>query len=164
MAAEKTAFLSGGELPDGALLKSMSVPTGKQGVHEKLKGLGWDEITPIACPLLRPDVTGNLVSTAWTLQVTFAGGTGYRVYFKGTRLESIRTQPISIPQGRAKPFSIKCADIWPNKRGALSETVVTIDLGMLSSWDFGDMNTQSNWVSQLLVGNWSSPPHLKRLP
>jgi hypothetical protein len=40
MAAEKTAFLSGGELPDGALLKSMSVPTGKQGVHEKLKGLG----------------------------------------------------------------------------------------------------------------------------
>ena len=162
MAAEKTAFLSGGELPDGALLKSMSVPTGKQGVHEKLKGLGWDEISPIACPLLRPDVTGNLVSTAWTLQVTFAGDPRCRAFFGDPKLESIKTH--TIPQGRAKPFSIKCADIWPNKRGVLSETVVTIDLGMLSSWDFGDMNTQSNWVSQLLVGNWSSPPHLKRLP
>ena len=40
MAAEKTAFLGGRELPDGALVASMGVPAGKQGVHEKLKSLG----------------------------------------------------------------------------------------------------------------------------
>ena len=40
MAADKSTFLAGRELPDGALVKSLSEPTGKHGVHEKLKGLG----------------------------------------------------------------------------------------------------------------------------
>ena len=46
MSADRNTFLAGAELPDGALIKSMMVPTGKQGVHEKLKGLGKPICTP----------------------------------------------------------------------------------------------------------------------
>ena len=40
MAADKSTFLPGRELPDGALIKSLSVPTGKQGIHEKTERAG----------------------------------------------------------------------------------------------------------------------------
>ena len=46
MSADKDAFLAGAELPDAALVKSMMVNTGKQGVHDKLKGLGKSHHAP----------------------------------------------------------------------------------------------------------------------
>ena len=53
-----------------------------------------------------------------------------------------------LPQGRARPFTIKCTDIWHGNR-SLSDVIVTVDLGMLSSGEFGDMKSQSLWVSHL---------------
>ena len=84
MAADaRNTFLSGTELPDGALMKNLMVPHGKQGVHEKLKELGKHSSSVQLVHSssdtqslnlhrlgLRADRTGNLVSTAWTLQVT----------------------------------------------------------------------------------------------
>ena len=49
-------------------------------------------------------------------------------------------------QGRARPFSIKAPDIWSGNR-AINDLVVTVDLGMLSSWEFGDLKSYSHWVS-----------------
>ena len=40
MDAEKVAFLAGTELPDAALIKTLLVATGKQGIPAKLKEKG----------------------------------------------------------------------------------------------------------------------------
>ena len=53
-----------------------------------------------------------------------------------------------LPQGRARPFAIKCTNICHGNR-SLTDVIVTVDLGMLSLWDFGDMKSQSLWVSHL---------------
>ena len=40
MAEDRDEFLRGNKLPKAAVLKKMMVPSGKQGVHAKLKKLG----------------------------------------------------------------------------------------------------------------------------
>ena len=96
MDAQKLAFLSGRELPDAALIKTLLVASGLQGVPAKLKGkgespasptcitpaapyttiyplhhlLGWDKKRPILVPLMKAAGDGNIVSTCYTLQVT----------------------------------------------------------------------------------------------
>ena len=41
---------------------------------------------------------------------------------------------------------MKALDLWHGNR-ALSELVMTIDLGNLSNWRFNDMSTMTHWVS-----------------
>ena len=104
----KEAYLSGRELPVAALVKTLLVGNGEQGVPAKLKEkdespssltcitpaapctnicplhptLGWDEERPILVPLMRAAVDGNIVSTCYTLQ------------------------------GKCWPFTIKCIELW----------------------------------------------------
>ena len=54
MEAKRDEFLGGNELPEGALLKTLMVPSGRQGVHDKLKELGKQK-----CTILPPHLTCN---------------------------------------------------------------------------------------------------------
>ena len=45
---------------------------------------------------------------------------------------------------------MKALDLWHGNR-ALSELVMTIDLGNLANWRFNDMSTMTRWVSHPLT-------------
>ena len=45
---------------------------------------------------------------------------------------------------------MKALDLWHGNR-ALSELVLTIDVGNLANWRFDDMSTMTRWVSYLVT-------------
>ena len=82
--------------------------------------------------------------TEWNLKVN------YLVYTTCTKSDP-------MTQGRGCKFLVKASDLWPKTR-SLQDVTMTVDLGDLGDWDFGDMKSQSHWVCSSSL----SPPIYKK--